>query len=234
MTRLELQTEVLNNLLELDKVKKERGSTLDTRILQWLNWAQNYLADLHTYEEMRKTYTSSTIADQRSYGFPARMKDIYSLVLRDGASSCKLLYASPRTFDKQLPRPLTSGTGRPSYYVDYGVNFELFKVPDAVYDTVLRCSLYPADLASDSSTSDLLRKDALLCAIATMFGFRMLREGKESAFWNKNTVLPLYQASLMSDHSAEDWVPVARGFGQTQPTNVSGEWWNSPFTGRGV
>ncbi len=217
-----------------ENIKRDVNGVSNARIDRWLNWSQDYLADLHTYEEMRKKFTGATAVDQTSYGFPTRMKDIYTLVLRDGAASVKLVYTAARNFDTQVPRPLTVGTGKSTHYVDYGINFELYKVPDAIYTTILRCSLYPADFASDSAVSELLRKDALLSAIATVFGFWSLRELEDATYWGSQMVPPLYEASLASDHSAEDWTAVARGFGDSHSVTVDGEWWTNPFAGRRV
>jgi len=183
---------------------------------------------------MRQTFEGETVAEQASYGFPARMKDIYSAVVLDGASSTKLTYVNARDFDTTIPKPDTLGYNLPSYYVDYGINFELYQIPDAIYDLVLRASQYPEDLSEDTDVSDLLRKDNLIVSMATVFCLWTLREVEDAAYWGTQIVPQLYQASLAGDHSAEDWVPVARGFGGPSVPPLSGEWWKSPFVGRRV
>ena len=204
----------------------------DARIDRWLDWAQGYIADLHTYEEMRKTDdTLETAASDNSLAWPTRMKDLYSLRLVDGANSRKLTYVPARHFDDIVPRSATYSEGRPDWYVDYGSTFELFRIPDDEYSMTARFSQYPIDFATDASESALLRKDALICGIATVFGFNSLREIEDAAYWGSQIVPPLYEASLTSDHSAEDWTPIARGFGRPQVT-VAGNWWKSPFVGR--
>ena len=202
-------------------IKRTSDGISDSRILTWLNWSQAQVADWHTFEEMRKKYTANTVDGQKSYGFPTNMKDIYSLTLQDGASSRKLTYVHPREFDGKVPRPEQSTERRSAYYVDYGVNFELFPIPDTTYVLNLRCSVYPTDfsLATTSASSTLLRKDALISAVATMFGFLSLREIEDATYWKNEIAAPLYQASLSSDHSAEDWIPVARGF-DTRPSSI--------------
>ena len=228
MTREELRDEVRSN------IKRETSGVSAARINRWLNWAQDYIADLHTYEEMRKSdNTLQTTASDNSLSWPTRMKDLYSLRLIDGANSRTLVYVHPRNFDEKIPRPATYSEGRPNWYVDYGSTFELFKIPDAVYSMTARFSQYPIDFANDAAESALLRKDALLVAIASVFGFWSLRELEDAAYWGAELVPPLYEASLTSDHSAEDWKPIARGFGGGQAT-VQGEWWKSPFVGRRV
>jgi hypothetical protein len=161
---------------------------------------------------MKKNYTGNTTKSQYRYGFPTNMKDIHSLTLQHPPSSRKLLYVSAREFDAKVPRVEQITEGISAYYVDYGVNFELFRIPNAVYQMRLRCSVYPSDLTTDGATSDLRRKDALICATATMFGFLSLRELEDATYWKNEVIAPLFQSSLESDHSAEDWSPIARGF----------------------
>jgi len=229
MTREDFRDEVREN------IKRTEDGVSNTRINRWVNWAQGYVADLHTYEEMRKTDTSlTTTASDNSLSWPTRMKDLYSLRLIDGSNSRTLIYVHPRNFDREIPRPATYSEGRPSWYVDYGSTFELFKIPNDTYSMTARFSQYPADLSADASESALLRKDCLIASIATVFGFWSLREIEDAAYWGSELVPPLYEASLTSDHSAEDWTPVARGFGQSYAASVEGEWWKSPFAGRGL
>ncbi len=229
MDREDMRDEVRAN------IKRTVEGVADARINRWLNWGKDYLADLHTYEEMRKSDTSkSTTASTSTISWPTRMKDLYSMVVRDGARSRKLTYVKARDFDTVVPRPDTHGTGLPSWYVDYGSTFELFKVPDDTYSLVIRMSQYPSDFADDAAVSDLLRKDALIVAVATVFGFWSLRELEDAAYWGSQLVPPLYEASLTGDHSGEDWVPIARGFGGGAVAPITGQWWLNPFTGRQV
>lgn len=228
MDREEMRDEVRENL------KRNVSGFSNGRINTHLNWSQDYLSDLHTYEEMRSNDTSrSTTASSVSVTWPTRMKDLYSATVQDGARSRKLIYVHARNFDREVPRPATYTENIPDWYVDYGSTFELFPIPDAVYSLKIRCSVHPADFASDATASSLLRKDALLCAMATVFGFWSLRELEDATYWGAQVVPPLYEASLTGDHSGEDWVPIARGFQIDAPT-LQGSWWTNPFTGRNV
>ncbi len=213
-------------------IKRSTDSLADSRIVTWLNWAQELIASWHTYEEMKKNYTGRTVEGQKRYGFPTRMKDIHSLVLdTGGADSRKLIYVPAREYDLRVPRPEQSNKGKPHYYVDYGVNFELYRVPDAAYTLRLRCSVFPADLSSDDSTSQLLRKDALICSVATMLGFLSLREVEDATYWKNEFVTMWYRASLEADHSAEDWNPMARGFDSrlTHGTGTIADFYANPL-----
>jgi len=230
MTTADFQDEVREN------IKRDSTGVSDARILRWVNWSKDYLADLHTYEEMREIYDGETVADQKRYGFSTRMKDIYDITIQDGARSNKLTYVPARSMDTMIPRTEVWGTGFPDWYVDYGINFELYRTPDDAYDMVLRCSLYPIDLSASTDECVLLRKDALICAIATTFGFYALREIEDAAYWGSVIVPVLFEASLKSDQSAEDWTPVVRGFGDSASNGgqLTGQWWTNPFAGRRV
>jgi len=228
MDREDMRDEVREN------IKRTVDGVSNARINRWLNWGQGYLADLHTYEEMHSNDTSKACTESSVVvTWPTRMKDLYSVTVQDGARSRKLIYVPARSFDKVVPRPATYTEGLPNWYVDYGSTFEVFNIPDDDYPLVIRCSVFPIDFADDDAESTLLRKDALMCGMATVFGFYTLRELEDATYWGQQVVPPLYEASLTSDHSAEDWVPIARGF-QSQPTALMGQWWTSPFTGRSV
>ncbi len=229
MNREEFRDEVREN------IRRTTAGVSNARINRWLDWAQQYLCDLHTYEEMRildKTSLSTSDGDN-SLAWPTRMKDLYSMTVQDGARSRKLIYVPARSFDTMVPRAATFSENLPEWYVDYGSTFELFPIPDATYICHARISRYAIDFVNDAAESALLRKDALITAVATTFGFWSLRELEDASFWGAEMVPPLYEASLTGDHSGEDWVPVARGFGATAST-VQGNWWTNPFTGRSV
>ena len=227
MDREALRDEVRAN------IKRTTSGVANTRINQWLDWGQTYVADLHTYEEMRKKYTASTADGTKLYTFPSEMKDIYTLTVQDGASSQALIYVPARHFDNIVPRSEQTSENRPRWYVDYGASFECYPIPDAVYTLNMRCSIYPSDFSADTSESTLLRKDALIAALATTFGFWSLREIEDATYWGSQIVPFLYKASLSSDHSGEDWKPVARGFdSRSGGTGLVGEYWTSPFVGR--
>jgi hypothetical protein len=161
------------------------------------------------------------------------MKDLYSITVQDGSRSRKLIYVQARNFDTIIPRAATYSEGLPEWYVDFGSTFELFPIPDAKYFLNRRWSQHPIDLTVGVASA-LLRKDALITAMSTVFGFYSLREIEDAGYWGGEIVPALYEASLTGDHSGEDWVPVARGFGAASTPTLSGQWWLNPFTGRSL
>ena len=195
-------------------IKRTSDGVAATRIMTWVNWSQAQIADWHTYEEMDRVYTGATVASQKRYGFPDNMKDIMSITVQDGASSSKLIYVYFREFDSKVPRPEQTTEGRPNWYVDFGTQFELYRIPDTAYVLNLRASIYPTDYSTSTTgtASSLVRKDALITSVATMFGFLSLRELEDAIYWKNEVAKPLYIASLESDHRDVDWTPVARPF----------------------
>ena len=228
MTHSELRDEVRAN------VRRSTNALANSRITTWLNWAIDLIADLHTFEEMRQIVTGSTQADYKRYSFPSSMKDIHSLKLIDGTMSRKLICVSSRHFDKNIPRPETYAKGRSTWYVDYGTLFELYKIPDKAYDLELRASFYPTHLSGDADTIKigLLNvsfsriADKLSCYAATAEGLDSLKEHDDAkTWWNK--FYAAYKVALQTDHSAEDWEPIAREFTSTRV--ATGEYWNNPL-----
>jgi len=195
-------------------IKRTTDGITNERIMTWVNWSQSQIADWHTYEEMDQVFTASTVASQKRYGFPSRMKDIMSITVQDGASSSKLTYVYFRNFDDCVPRPEQTTSGRPNWYVDFGTQFELYRIPDKAYVLNLRASLYPTDyvVTTTGLVSDLVRKDALICAVATMFGFLSLRELEDATYWKNEVAKGLFVSSVESDHRDVDWTPIARPF----------------------
>ena len=216
-----------------ENIKRTSDGVSDARITRWINWGKDYLADLHTYEEMKtKDVSKSTAASDNTLAWPTRMKDLFSATVQNTSQSQKLIYVPAREYDATVPRPATFSEGMPKWYVDFGSTFELFPIPDAIYNIPMRIAKYPIDLSGATDTCELLRKDALISAVATVFGFYSLREVEDAAYWGGEIVPSLYEASLLTDRKVDDWVPIARGFGDSHNISLSGEWWKSPFTGR--
>jgi len=227
MTRLEITNEVREN------IKRTSTAFANSRITTFIDWAQQRVANVHTFEEMRTSDTFLTTTSVTNYTFPDRMKDIYSITVQDEGNSRKLIYVHPRNFDSLIPRPATYSEGLPSWYVDYGTRFELFAIPNSEYTCNRRYSEYPQSLTNDNMASDLLNKDALLVAGATAFGFWALREIEDAEYWQNVVYKQLLVEAVGTDHSAEDYAPVARGFSTAASSgNIAGNWWENPFTGR--
>ncbi len=224
----------LTNMQDEIRAITRRDSTAfsDTRLNYYINWAQRWVADVHTFEEMfiLDTATYSTTTNLQTYSFPTRMKDIYSIRLIDGSNSLKLTYVYPRHFDDAHPYPESDTTGKPEWYVDYGTIYELYPIPDAAYHLEIRYSRFPADLSGATDVSALDNKDRLIICKASAFVLRTVRELDDAEYWEGEADRELL-AKLETDHSGEDWTPVARGF-LAAPSGYVDD--NDPFAGRNL
>lgn len=197
---------------EVRAIVRRDTTQMTTALLNsMIDWSQRKAANLHTFEEMRKIYTSATVADQKRYNFPDDMKDIYSLRLLDAANSRKLVYVNARDFDAGTPRPETFATGRPSHYVDYGEHFQLQLIPNDAYDLEMRCSIYPPAMTADDEDPLLANKDLMLIAGACHAGYAFLQEDELAEYWMAQFRRE-HADALAGEHSAEDWIAIPRGF----------------------
>jgi len=145
---------------------------LDSRLVTFLNWAQTEIARQYTFRELQQTDTTKTTVDGQDYiAAPTGIKDLFSIRLLDGTSSRKLIYVPDRTFDALVPKPDEYTEGRPSHFYVWGGNFYLWRIPDDAYSTRIRYSSWPTDLSGSGDTSDLVKLDEALVALATAKAF---------------------------------------------------------------
>lgn len=204
MTRAELRSEV--RLC----IKRDTNGFADAYINTRLDWAQEDLGLVHDWTEMMKEYSFPLTISTSTYSWPTRMKNVYDLRIRT-ASGVKVLRVDPRSFDYNHPRPDVSGTGDPSLYNDYGDRFELHVIPGTADTAYIKCSVMPTPFTSDTMTSDLVRKDRLLVALATKYCFEALQEPELASAWQQIT-MESYAKALEGDRKPKDWIPAARPF----------------------
>lgn len=195
----------LSQLRDEVRLNLKRDSTVlpDSRLTRWLNQAQLELAQLRSWEEMREIYETSTVSGQFRYAFPVRAKEFFSIRLLDGTTYRKLIYIPSRDADRYLEDSASSGV--PEVYIDYGSNFELYPIPDGVYELRARISQFPVELSADSDTSALRNKDLLLVAGATILGLQSLKEVEDANYWRASVYAPMLQAAVAADHRGDDW-----------------------------
>lgn len=223
MTLQELREEVRQN------IHQQSGSIADERITDYINWAQQEIAQIRTFSEMLTSFSTTTVAATQCYNHPVDVKEIYSLVLIDGANSRKLRQVSPRGYDYDVPYPENTTQGRPAYYIDYGDNFELYPIPDDAYSLEARCAVYPSDLSDDSDESDLEKKDALIVALASAYGARAIHEFQMAQYYENQVAARLLAHAIKADSKKPDWQPVGAGFGPPEGTSTDPE---NPFLDR--
>ena len=196
-----------------DNIQRPSEGFSDDTVDLCLDWAVEEIANSYTFKEMRRVFYRYTTTGQKRYGFPERMKEIISLVLKNNSNSRSLTYLKPMSFDKLIPCPESEATGIPTGFVDYGTNFELFPIPDAsTYTLILRCGIFPGALTGDDRTFDLQRKDALIVAVATKIAFYRLREVEDAEFWANGEAKRLFDEAIKMDKSDKNWQPRMRSF----------------------
>lgn len=193
LTFLELQDEVRASL---------GGRTeLDSRLPRIINLAQQRLARIHDFDEMEVLSIGTiynTGNDSDKYLTLPNKREVYSLVLVDGANSRKLIQRTPQFWDKRLPLPEYWARDRLQDYVVWSNTIEVWPLPNADYTLRLRWSKWPTDLSSDSDVSEFLQKDEILIELALLYIFRSL--GKEEDA-NKHAVM---LQSLLAEATAND------------------------------
>jgi len=129
----------------------------------------------------------------------------------------------PYEYDKLVPSPYDHKHGIPTVYVPYENegSFELFPIPDAIYTLISRYSLWPQDLANDTTESDYKYMDDVILAWATMYGWLHFQEYEDSAIWN-NIGIKDYQAARKAERQrTPDWAPKGRGFNTFASPTIS-------------
>lgn len=230
LTRAQMENEALDNVAKSGLLTLQSGATLGSRMTTWVNRSQLWIS--RKAELLQSTMTTSTVANQKTYSFPSNLRNVYTMRLIDGLNSRKLTAIMPWETDRRIPYPEGTTVARSAFYIPYKrtLTFELFPIPQDVYSLVLRCGLYPVDMAASTDVSQFDRCDDAIVAYATMFAFRWLQELKDAKDWENygDTILKDIITDADEAELYLDWAPVADGFA-TGPAGYTGESWNNPF-----
>lgn len=234
LTLAELQEEILISL-------GSRKDITNARLTRALNLAQERLARRHDFEELQlTTATTLVFAGDPSVDLYLPMPDsspyireIYSVLLKDGVNSRKLRRVYTRTWDRIITDPTAIiGTDRPVFYTvwDYALaKAELYPVPNASYDFQWRLSMWPTpfDSAVTTAKSDFRFKDELLIELGLIYIMDSL--GKEDdADKHRKKFAELYAEGLNTDSDKPD-LDIEIGAGVESSATVPGEYWRNPF-----
>ena len=163
-----------------------RADIPDSRYVRWLNLAQMRIARLKVWEELQRLNTSLvTVISDKFITEPDNIRKIYTFRLIDGADSRILTGKPSKAFDTFIPLPSRFAEGRPSIYTRWAGKFELYKIPDAVYNLELRYSTWPTAFTTSSDVvSDLEEKDDALIMLMVSWGFLSLRNIEDATkYW---------------------------------------------------
>jgi len=115
------------------------------RIVQFLNDGHQYVCAQTNYTGDEAVLDFATAQGSDTYPQPADMSDLRSL--RDVDRHFQLHAVSLRKVDRMASTP-----GRPTHYALNGANFQLWPVPDGVYNLECRYWLIPPLMVLDTDT----------------------------------------------------------------------------------
>lgn len=235
MTGNELITEVADVVGKSLSSASRSGALLQDRVLKYLNFGQERLARAFSFDELKDIKDdAATVLDVMRYPLTTgtnnlgltRVKDIESFKLMDDENSMKLVNWPARRFDQRYPQPTNFTTGRPSLYVRYQREVELFKIPDAVYTLEIRYSQWASDLTNGTGVSDFLHKDQLLITAGVLETYMALEEYADAKLWFQRFIGQL--ADAIKVEGLVDWEPQADSSG-LQVLPMSGSPWIDPY-----
>lgn len=236
-----LITRTLDNISRDSLQLTKSGVKLETRALDWLNHTMWRMARRHDFKEMYKRNTASTVDGQKTYTMPTNYKQIILITVRDGNNSIKLRQMSPREFNKRIPYPENETEGRPTVYIPFGNEFDLFEIPDAVYTMYMRTIQWPTTITSASSLIDYTpNKDDVIVAGMTAEAFDHIQQfGANTKYttnfgtkWEQTFQSRLIRA-ILEDERRADYDPIAKGFDSSAYSYI-GEYWNDPLIERNL
>lgn len=193
------------SILTLTEIKTEVSATfasrsdIDSRLNNVIDLAQLRISRLHDFDELRQSATVDTVVTSdaeadKIISFPSitdsRIRKVYSMRLISSSGTItarKLRKILPKKWDLEIPEPEFYSRGPPTHYTSFEINqFELWKVPDAVYTIKIRVSRWPKSVATtgEGSVIDLQNVDDLVINLATSYLYHSLgREDKGKAFF---------------------------------------------------
>jgi len=226
----------------LDEIKDialgDRSDLTDATITRWVNTAQERIARVHNWRELRQT-TDITLgftgvaATDKVLDFNALLgtnfRAVHNFVIEDGAESLKLERLGPDQFDEIIPLPEYFATGRPTIYTVWTKTETLLhKVPDEAYTARIRWHKWPTALSSGSDVTDFDRKDDLILHLTLSFAFALYR-AEESAMKHFGIYQSILKESIGEDANNPDLQVVRPNFLVKGGRVMGSEYWNDPF-----
>lgn len=215
------------------------GAVLSSRIVDFMNWGQERICRAYNFDELNQLNTTAlTVAGQLSYplfgtangGWNLTLpKDIESIRLIDDQNSIKLERFHVRKFDQKFPYPANYAYQYPRIYCLRGLNVELFRIPDQVYNLYITYPSWPTPFTTTNTaqTSDFYYKDQLIITAAILEGYLHFAEYDQVKIWE-----PIFEQRLRDAIHAEgdiDWEPHASEFKTSKGGYQSGEPWLDPY-----
>jgi len=203
---------------------------LDSRLGYIINLAQQRLARIHDYDEMEVISTaviSNTSSTNDKYLTLPDKREVFSIVLLDGANSRKLVQRAPQFWDRRIPMPEYWSRDRPQDYIIWGNNIEIWPLPNATYTLRVRWSKWPTDLSAATDTSQFNQKDEILIELALVYAYNSL--GKEEDAAKHNAALGRLMLEAQQKDNTHPDLNITSSAGDIQVQGFSGTPWLDPF-----
>ena len=201
---------------------KRPTTVSDAKITSWINWAQRYVARLHTFQEMHDTALVHTVDGTINYSYPTDTKEVYDIVVENASQSQKLDFVHYTDFHLANPLPTLTTEAMPTQYSDVGNQFYVFPIPDKVYHLNLTIAKFPVRFLLATQESELVDKDDLIVLAATMFGLILLREDATVIKGYGELFGTLLASAIGAEPQKPDWRPTVSK--STYPTGLSQYW----------
>ena len=211
----------------------------DARITTALNLSQERIARLYDFAEMSKTvsntlpYTGVPTADMflPMPDSAPYIREIFSVVLKDGAQSHKLRQIPTRTWDRVLGDPSAlSGNDRPYFYSiwDYqSAKAEVYPLPTKSFSVQWRISQWPVPLVATTDKSIFRFKDELLIEGAIIY--LMYSLGMEEDAAKHVRKLAGYMEEAVKADPREPDIDVQPSPDSAMHGDFQGAYWTNPF-----
>lgn len=140
----------------------DNRTDVDTLIAQWINDARRAVAGEYTFNYLYTEATATTSANTARYALPSDYLGHLNIFI----GSKKLIRVLPNEFDaihgdrvaitvtdNSTAKLFTTGSsevGEPDYYIDRGMEFDLYPTPNGVYIITMKYYASPVDWALDT------------------------------------------------------------------------------------
>lgn len=218
-----------------------RSDISNARLTTAVNLTQEQIARLHDFEELQTTQATTVTYT----GDPAQdlylampdsspyIREIYSVLLKDGSNSRKLRRYPTRTWDTLLGDPTVDSAGDgPRYYTiwDYSLaKAEMYPLPRKDYTIQWRLSRWPTPFTGSDPTakSDFRFKDELIiegAIIYLMFSLGM----EDDAAKHARKFSALWQGAINTDTDKPD-LEIHPNPGRSGAGDFVGDYHLNPF-----
>lgn len=204
---------------------------LDARLTVIINLAQMRLARIHDFDEMEIISTSTiqnTGSTNDKYLILPNKREVYSVVILNGAKSRKLTQRTAQYWDRHIPMPEYFSRNIPSDYMIWGSTVEIWPLPDATYTIRIRWTKWPTALSADTDVSEFENKDDVLIMLSVSYALRSLGKGDEADAAEGNAIRMLGEGTRMDDSHPDINITPGESDSQVLSGSVH-DYWANPF-----